>query len=273
LVLDLADLDSVKAFPDRLRNALGGGDKAHIDVLLNNAGVMAIPERQETKDGFEKTVGVNHLGHFALVAGLLPLLEKAAHGFRIVTVSSDAHRFVDVKTMAAALDNDLDPTAGSNKAYGTYSAWGTYGVSKAANVLFTLELEERLRRAGLPGSAVTLHPGAVQTDLGRYIIGGASADDVRLSETTAAPAPGSPGALLKKAVDAVVLPVPQGANTQVFLSAAADVGGDLTAAPGGLFFNDLMKPVAANAAASDPVLAARLWDLSERLTGVTFKGL
>lgn len=264
VVLDLSDLESIKGFPDRLTKALGGGESAHIDVLLNNAGVMAIPERQETQNGFEKTVGVNHLGHFALVASLLPLLKKAPEGFRVVTVSSDAHRFVNRKTMAAAIDNGLDQGKGYE-----YSPWGSYGVSKAANVLFTLELERRLSAKGLAGSAVSLHPGVVQTDLGRYIVGGASADDLRLSETTPPPASGSPGAFLKKALDAVILPVPQGANTQVFLSAAADSGGDRAAQPAGLFF-DAMKVVKANDAATDPQLASRLWEISEKLTGMKF---
>ena len=102
LELDLASLASIKSFPDRLAKAVGG--EAPIDVLLNNAGVMAIPERVETSDGFEKTVGVNHLGHYALVAALLPLLKKANDGFRIINVSSDAHRFASAGAISDALD-------------------------------------------------------------------------------------------------------------------------------------------------------------------------
>ena len=86
-------------------------------------GVMAIPERLRTDDGFERTVGVNHLGHFALVAALLPTLKKAKRGFRVVNVSSDAHKFADAKALDASLDADLDPA--------DYSQWGSYGVSKA----------------------------------------------------------------------------------------------------------------------------------------------
>jgi len=253
LELDLASLASIKSFPDRLAKAVGG--EAPIDVLLNNAGVMAIPERVETSDGFEKTVGVNHLGHYALVAALLPLLKKAKDGFRIINVSSDAHRFASAGAISDALDKKLDPE---------YSAWGNYGVSKAANVLFTVELQRRIEAAGLAGSAVTLHPGVVQTDLARYIVGGVAAEDTRLSET--APPPTGIGKFLKeKVLDNVVIPVANGANTQVFLAAAADTGGDRKKA-GGLFF-DKMKAVKANAPSTDAALAKRLWQLSEELTG------
>jgi len=263
--LDLARLESVKTFPGRLQKALNSASPPHIDVLLNNAGVMAIPERAETSDGFERTVGVNHLGHFALVAALLPALQRAPQGFRVVTVSSDAHRFVDSKTMRAALANDL---AASGQGY-PYSAWGSYGVSKAANVLFTLELERRLAaNPGLKGSAVTLHPGVVQTDLARYIVGGMPAEDTRLSET--APPPASAfDKFMKAALDNVLLTPEAGANTQVYLSSGADLppGAGLGDLPGGLFY-DKMRPVDATGTARDPVLAAQLWELSEKLTGM-----
>lgn len=184
LELDLADLASIKSFPSRLTAALG--PDASLDVLLNNAGVMAIPERLETADGFERTIGVNHLGHFALVSALVPFLKRAQDGFRIVNVSSDAHRFASPAAMKEAIQADLDPK---------YSAWGNYAVSKAANVMFTLELQSRIAAAGLKGSAVALHPGVVQTDLSRYIVGGVAAEDQRLSET-APPPTGLGGCLL-----------------------------------------------------------------------------
>ena len=254
--LDLADLASVKSLPGRLDAAIGGG--AAIDVLLNNAGVMAVPERQLTADGFEKTVGINHLGHFALVAALLPYLERAKAGFRIVNVSSDAHRFVDRKAMVQAIETRLDPP--------DYAAggWGAYGVSKAANVLFTVELERRLLEKGVKGSAVTLHPGVVQTDLGRYIIGGVAAEDMHPTQGVEAPT-GVGGFLKANVLDRVILTVDKGANTQVYLAAAADTGGDRSKV-GGLFF-DAMKAVKPTETSSDPELAQRLWRLSEELTG------
>lgn len=255
--LDLADLSSIKSLPARLKAALGT-EMPTIDVLMNNAGVMAVPERVGTVDGFEKTVGINHLGHFALTAVLLPALQRAKAGFRIINLSSDAHRFVNRDAFAASLDEKLDP-----KEYAA-NGWGAYGVSKAANVLFTQELQERLQRAGVRGSAVSLHPGGVKTDLTRYVIGGVEADDQHPTQDLAPPS--GPGALLKNIIiDRLSLPVDEGANTQVYLAAAADTGGDRTKA-GGLYF-DRMKAVQPADAASDSALAKRLWQVSEELTG------
>ena len=260
--IDLADLKSIASAPERLKPILSaGGGAASVDVLLNNAGVMAIPERITTRDGFERTVGVNHLGHFALTAALLPTLRRAPRGFRVVTVSSDAHKFVTAAAMREAIDGGR-----LEGAEYTAGGWGAYGLSKASNVLFTLELQRRFEASGLRASAVALHPGVVQTDLGRYIIGGVDAGDVRASET-AAPPQGVAGRLAKGALDALILPVEKGANTQVFLSAAADAGGDLCARPAGVYY-DLMRVAKATDAATDSELAARLWTLSEELTGV-----
>merc|ERR1719265_638890 len=134
---------------------------------------MAVPERLTTSDGFEKTIGINHLGHFALFGALLPNLLAAKSGFRVITVSSDAHKLVDKNSMMKAIDAKLDPDYAA-------AGWGAYGLSKASNVLFTVELERRLEAAGVKGSAVTLHPGVVQTDLPRYVIGGVAAEDKHL---------------------------------------------------------------------------------------------
>ena len=201
----------------------------------------------------------NHLGHFALVSALMPSLLRAKSGFRVVTVSSDAHRFVDKKSMGESLAANLDPP---NYAAG---GWGAYGVSKAANVLFTVELQRRIEAAGAKGSAVTLHPGVVQTDLARYIVGGVEATDLHPTDV---PPPTGVGAFLKANVlDKAILTVDKGANTQVYLAAAADTGGDRTQR-GGLFF-DNMKAVKPTDAASDNELASQLWALSEKLTGTT----
>jgi len=253
--LDLASLASVRSLPERLEAVLGARD-APIDVLLNNAGVMAIPERLETADGFERTIGVNHLGHFALVAALLPSLKRASGGFRVINVSSNAHRFASSDDIVSALDAQLDPS---------YSAWGNYGLSKAANVLFTVELQRRIEAAGIMGSAVTLDPGMVQTDLPRYVVGGATAGDMRLSETV--PMPTGVGKLFKESLlDKVVAPIDEGANTHVFLAAAADAGGDRSRKPG--LYYARMKAVKSGEVAADPTLARKLWDVSEKLTGV-----
>lgn len=265
-VLDLASLASVKSFPARLETATGSKNVA-LDVLLNNAGVMAIPERLPTDDGFERTVGVNHLGHFALTGVLLPSLKRARNGFRVVTVSSEAHRFASADGVAKAIDAGTLETGGKVDAY---SGWGAYGLSKAANVLFTQELQRRLDEAGLHGSAVCLHPGAVQTDLARYITNGQDGGDVRRSETSAPSEPeGRVGKWVKGALDKVILPIDRGANTQVFLAAGRDVGGDYAQKPPALYF-DAMKPAAPNGASTDPAAARRLWAVSEQLTGTAF---
>ena len=190
-------------------------------------------------------MGINHLGHYALVSALMPSLLRAKAGCRVITVSSDAHRFADQKALSEALATKLDPPSYA------FGGWGAYGISKAANVLFTVELQRRFEEAGVRGSAVTLHPGVVQTDLARYITGGI-------------------GAFLKENVlDKAVLTVDRGANTQVYLAAAADTGGDRTKR-GGLFFDD-MRAVKPTEAAQDPALARRLWDLSEELTGANIR--
>ena len=148
--LDLADLTSVESFADAF-----AGDHERLDLLVNNAGVMALPQRQETADGFEMQLGTNHLGHFALTGRLLPLLVAAdgeARDARVVTVSSNAHR-------AGRLSRD-DPMAERR-----YQAWSAYGHSKLANLLFTHELQRRLTGAGSGVKAVAAHPGLAATNL------------------------------------------------------------------------------------------------------------
>ena len=257
--LDLASLESVSTVATRLKS-IAGSDLS-IEVLMNNAGVMAIPERVETQDGFERTVGVNHLGHFALVSALLPMLKKAKGGFRIVNVSSDAHGFVNRKTMEQAIASNLDP------AY--TSGWTSYGISKAANVLFTLELSRRLNENGLSGSAVALHPGVVNTDLPRYVVGGVSAEDLRMSETSEAPT-GLSKTLKSIFLDPIVVPVEKGASEQTWLAAAYDTMGDRTRSSK-LYFGSPLEGIAfprgeAFESGTSLELALDLWNLSEKLT-------
>lgn len=256
LVLDLGSLESVKGFPARLEKAVGAGQP--IDVLMNNAGVMAIPERLTTSDGYERQVGVNHLGHFALVSVLLPSLRRARDGFRVINVSSEGHRFATADAFRAALERDLDPQE--------YSQWGAYGLSKAANVLFAAELQRRLDAAGVAASAVSLHPGAVQTDLARYLVQGVADAEagVPLQASYDSMNPLAKAAL--KGLSALVLTVEKGANTQVFLAVGADAGGNL-ARDGGLYFND-MKVATPESFTQDATLGKRLWDVSEKLTGL-----
>src|SRR4051812_9328659 len=137
--LDLSDLASVQAFAD--------GWSGDLDVLVNNAGVMAPPE-ERTKDGFELQIGTNHLGHFALTNLLLPNITD-----RVVTVSSGGHRMGKI---------DLDDLNWERRGY---QRWRAYGQSKLANLLFTLELQGRLDDAGSEVRALAVHPGYAATNL------------------------------------------------------------------------------------------------------------
>ena len=130
MALNLADLSSVRMFAKEFKAAY-----QRLDILINNAGVMAIPQRWETADGFEMQIGTNHLGHFALTGLLLSELSQTPHS-RIVTVSSSAHRMGTI---------DFD----NLNAEQSYRPWGAYGQSKIANLHFTYELQRRLEVAGL----------------------------------------------------------------------------------------------------------------------------
>ncbi len=144
--LDLASLDSVASFAGSIVD-----DFDHIDVLINSAGVMAIPE-QKTADGFEMQFGTNHLGHYALTARLLPLLVDT-QGSRVVTVTSTARHF----------GKPVDPA--NPHLDGRYSKWAAYGQSKLANLHFALGLEQRFRAADATTESLVAHPGLANTDL------------------------------------------------------------------------------------------------------------
>ncbi|HEU4356445.1 MAG TPA: oxidoreductase [Actinomycetota bacterium] len=144
--LDLASLDSVRAAATRILAA-----HRTIDVLVNNAGVMGIPERR-TVDGFEMQLGTNHLGHFALTALLLPALLRSPRA-RVVSVTSTGRH----------LGRRLDPEDPHLRE--RYDPWRAYGQSKLANVHFALELERRFREAGATAQSLVVHPGFTYTDL------------------------------------------------------------------------------------------------------------
>ncbi|MFI5302693.1 MAG: oxidoreductase, partial [Polyangiales bacterium] len=144
--LDLSSLASVRSFA---REFLARG--VPLDLLINNAGVMAPPERQTTRDGFELQIGTNHLGHFLLTSLLFPAIARAP-GARVVNVASLAHKSGRIRF------DDLQ----SERSYGGFTA---YAQSKLANLLFTLELQKRASAAGLDFLAVTAHPGFSATNL------------------------------------------------------------------------------------------------------------
>lgn len=149
--LDLASLESIKSFADEFKSKY-----QKLDILLNNAGIMAVPY-QLTKDGFESQVGVNHLGHFALTAQLFDIIKNTTKA-RIVNVSSIAHN-------AGKMDFD-NLLYENGKAYSRTKA---YGRSKLSNLLFTYELDRRLKKAGIEVSAFAAHPGVAATSLDRYM--------------------------------------------------------------------------------------------------------
>ena len=147
--LDLASLDSVRKFAAKILE-----EEPRVDILINNAGIMGLPERTLTQDGFEMQFGVNHLGHFLLTNLLLDRMKEAPSA-RIVNVSSKAHYWGTID-----FDN-LDSER-------SYSPWRAYGTSKLANILFTRSLAKRLQ--GTNVTTNSLHPGTVFTELGRHLM-------------------------------------------------------------------------------------------------------
>ncbi|MGF1468889.1 MAG: oxidoreductase [Sandaracinaceae bacterium] len=237
LLLDLADLDAVRQAAGRF-----GSGHDRLDVLVNNAGVMALPHRTTT-DGFEMQLGTNHLGHFALTGLLLPSL-LAAEAPRVVTVSSGAHRFGRI-----AFD-DLQSQQ-------SYSRWGAYGQSKLANLLFTLELSRQAEAAGTPLRAVACHPGYSATNLQRTgpRMAGRGLEEALFQLTNR---------LFAQSADRGSWPT--------LYAATMDVDNGAYIGPGGLL--EVAGPpqrVGRSERARNEETARRLWRVSEELTGVTFR--
>jgi len=231
--LDLADLGSVRAF--------AAAHQAPLDLLLNNAGVMAIP-RAETADGFEMQIGTNHLGHFALTGLLLPAL-LARQGARVVTVSSPAGQ------MGRMNLDDLQ-----SKRH--YRRWGAYNQSKLANQLFAFELDRRARAAGVDLVSVAAHPGYAATNLSAGMAG----RNVVLRE-------------VMRVSDAVFgQPASVGALSLLYAAVDPSVHGGEYFGPDHLAgFRGHPTRIAPARGAKGEDLAARLWTLSEQLTGVTYR--
>lgn len=243
--LDLCDLDNVKTFKSRVEKMIG--DKK-IDVLLNNAGVMAIPDRRLTKDGYEKTFQTNHLGHFALTATILPLLASNA---RVINVSSLGYQF-------AGKGLELDNLNGEKE----YGPWSSYGLSKLENILFTNELQKRAQQSDNWSSltAFSLHPGAVQTDLARYLIGEEKFNSMKENGFSSLK-----DKIIMESMAKFIKTVEEGASTQVYLAAASDID---SAMAGKFFDNGHVEQV--RAFATDDNKAKELWNISEKLSGVQF---
>jgi NAD(P)-dependent dehydrogenase (short-subunit alcohol dehydrogenase family) len=238
LEVDLADLGSV-------RELASGIGVERLDLLVNNAGVMASP-RRETADGFELQLGTNHLGHFALTGLLLDKL-KASPGARVVTVSSGAHRIGRI---------NFDNLQGERR----YMRWNAYGQSKLANLLFAFELNRRAEAAGLALRSMAAHPGYAATNLqssGPGIGGGITAV---LNKTVMAVS----NRLIAQSSEMGALPT-------LYAATFPDLPGGSYIGPDGLLEQrGHPKPVGSSAAARDPKAARRLWEVSEELTGVEF---
>ncbi len=237
MTLDLGSLESVRQFADAFR-----AKYPRLDVLMNNAGVMA-PPRQLTADGFEMQIGVNHLGHFALTGLLLDLLSAAEDG-RVVNVSSIANYQGRIA---------FDDLMGEKQ----YTRYGAYGQSKLANVMFAFELNRRLRAAGNQHTrSIVAHPGLSRTNL---------------QTTTAA----SSGNNAESGLYAVVMPLmaqsaADGALPQLYAATAPDAESGRFYGPRWFGVHGAPREVKANQAAYVEADTARLWDLSAELTGVTY---
>jgi NAD(P)-dependent dehydrogenase (short-subunit alcohol dehydrogenase family) len=234
LDLDLSDLASVRAAAARLSKTYD-----RLDLLVNNAGVMAPPYR-ETVDGFELQMGTNHLGHFALTASLMPLLDEAPEP-RVVTVSSFMHMIIRRITK-----DDLHAAGG-------YRKWDAYGKSKLANLLFMLELDRRARARGSRLLSAGAHPGYAATNLQTSgpRLGGRALEARALSTLTRL----------------VAQPAAAGAWPSLYAATQPDLRPGSYVGPAFFGYRGAPKPAQLSRAARDPELARQLWSWSVEATG------
>ena len=224
--LDLANLHSVRAF---------AGHSGPVDVLINNAGVMAVPHRTTT-DGFEMQIGTNFLGPFALTGLLLPKISD-----RVVTLSSQMHRIGRIDA------------ADLNWHKRRYRRWAAYGQSKLADLLFAYELQRRLSNAGSAVRSVAAHPGYSATELQSH------------TETIQ-------DRLMALANPIVAQSAANGALPELYAATMPDVVGGAYYGPDGLAeMRGHPKRVESSAASKDQAVAARLWAKAEQLTGVQYE--
>jgi len=232
--LDLAEQASVAGFARRM---IAAGRP--LDLLVNNAGVMALPRRQVTADGFEMQFATNYLGHFALTGLLLPLLRESRSP-RVVQVSSLAYRLGKIR---------FDNLQGERR----YGAWAAYSQSKLASLLFAQELQRRSDGQGWGLLSSAAHPGYAQTDLFANGLGA-----------------GSPLSLLSRSLGRLVSQsAAAGALPALYAAASESAEAGQFYGPGGFF--ELTGPAAAahvSPLARDEALARKLWKVSEQLTGV-----
>lgn len=239
--LDVSSLASIKKFAESWQEKHTDG----LDVLINNAGVMAIP-RLVTVDGFEMQLGTNHLGHFALTGQLLPALSQK-FGSRVVNVSSTAHR---AGTM------DWDDLMGEKR----YSPWRRYGQSKLANLLFTSELNTRLEQAGLNITSMAAHPGYAATNLASVApdMKGSGAESLERR-------------LMDWGARTIAQPGDWGALPTLYAATVVDLPGNSFIGPDGFAAQTGYPHIAKRSKKAQNVEdARRLWSVSEKLTGVSY---
>jgi len=231
--LDLASLESVREFAETLADR-----GTEIDLLINNAGVMASPRRL-TSDGFELQLGTNMLGHFALTGRLLERMQGREDA-RVVTLSSNAHK------MGRINFDDLQSER-------RYNRWAAYGQSKLADLMFALELDRRLRASGSEVKSVAAHPGYAATNL----------------QSAAAPAIDRWGMALTNLI--MAQSAEKGALPSLYAATEPGLEGGSYIGPDGIGeFRGHPKVVSPTRAARDPEAASRLWRAAEDLTGVSF---
>lgn len=236
MALDNASLASVHAFAKAFKAKYD-----RLDILLNNAGVMAIP-RQETVDGFEMQLAVNHLGHFALTGLLLDVILKTPKA-RIHNVTSSANFTGKI---------NFDDLMGKQN----YSRWGAYGQSKLANVFFTFELQKRLSTAGSGTITNTSHPGLV--------LGNLQANSVAQSGTNVE------ALLYQIAQPLIAQDISMGVLCQLYGCTAIEAKGGVFYGPQRFNIRGYPAEKKANKAAYDAAALKRFWEISEQLTGVTY---
>lgn len=229
MMLDQSDLGAIRRFSEALHSRFN-----RLDLLVNNASAILVTQGK-TNDGFERHIGVNHLGSFALTGLLLDLL-NAGTDARIVNTSSTAHRLVK--------GIDLDDLQIEHTDYKPMEA---YGRSKLAALLYTFELDRRLRKAGSAVKAVAAHPGYSNTN------------------------PDKGGFLMRAATSIFAQPAEMGALPQLYAATASDVAGGDYYGPGGpMEMRGYPAKVGTKPTAKDEKTAARLWTISEALTGVSY---
>ena len=236
--VDMANLDSIRAFAESF---VATGRK--LDLLINNAGVMGFPQRTPTAQGFEGQFGTNHLGHFALTGELMPALLKTPHS-RVVTVASIAHKGGRMRFEDPNWEKAYDPRK-------------AYQQSKLANLMFGLELDRRLKRANADVASIIAHPGVAVTSIVSNGMG--SGVQAKIANTM---------------IQLFAQSDARGAWPTLYAATSPDAKSGHYYGPDGIAeIKGLPVEVQPKSHAQDPVAAARLWHISEQMTGVEYVGV